>query len=638
MLQELTKTNITIHKNEETTIVYQKSNFAVRTDKGIRIFKLSHNMHYAAKKIDYTVSFIPIPKHSPSAEFFFRELFYKPMKNLEFTEMILDSAFWSHNPQLVEEMTSVTAISWSPEGIFENNEHVLAILNNIGNVEIYGPHLQNFESLLNLSQFIKDNTIEKDTPKNLESLITAVKAVQTISFCWGTKVDNSSLYFVTVQRNGNILIWLLDFQSKVKVKLQGMIETDQEIQSIKWLQKLKNTMLLICSNVSGQIYVYDCQITEHILVTNSTCLWSHKDRMVAKYLVYMVIDDRIALVCNKHRHLVIFLLDGNCNVLSQVCKNVNDNRITTIKNGEDCLYLSTVNSQLFKITLSIMSNNLNVNIDSIELTQYENSELYSFDTSTNAALWILGLCNRQVSHRKDTDKLDIVFFHKTEINEVEILLNNPTNKLTNVWDHLQILRCKCLKQRFKPEIDLVELYTEGHTNVYRLKLYLIFLTLFLTLKQMSRDVEEYVLPETSIEIVKEKILLAQARTVIKEFYNNFICNKHVLDSSQLEYFVGAKNFIKNYCTKYQRDISEFVNLSIWNLNKIEAIYNCQCCDEVFRGLSCSQGHCNMFCMITFTAIENDEYLFCNNCNSTASIRLFKKNPMCVFCDLYLTRC
>lgn len=637
MLQEIAKLNITINKNEEISIVCQNSNFAVRTDKGIQIFKLTYNMQYVDKKIDYSVSFIPIPKHSPATEFFYKDLFYSPMKTLEHTEMILDSAFWPHNPQLVEELTSITTLAWSPEGIFDNNEHVLAVLNNIGHTEFFGPHKRHFEGIFNLSEVIKSYTKGTETPKTLEALKKAVRAVQTICICWGTKLNNS-LYFVTAQRNGSILIWLIQFKPGIKAELQGMIETDQEIHAILWVQKSNDSFLLICSSASGQIYVYDCQTAEHLLVTNSTCLWTHKDRMVAKYLVHSVIENKIALVCNKHRHLVILLLDRNCNVLSQVVKNVNDQRITDIKEGKDCLYLSTVNSQLFKITLSIASSNLNVNIDAIELSQYLNCELYGFGTSTNEAVWILGFYNRQVSHRKDIDKLDIVFFHDMEQNEMEFLLKNPTNKLTNVWDHLQSLRCKVRKQRLMPEVNFVELYAEGDTNVYKLKLYLILLTMYLNLIQFSRNSKKYSLPEISIEVVKERILFAHAKSVINEVYNNYQCDNGVLDPLQLEYFIGAKNFIRNYCAKNKRDVSEFVDTNIWNLSKIETQNNCQCCDEVLQGLTCSKGHLNMFCMLTFTSIESNDYLCCSNCNGTARMKLYKNNPMCVFCDLYLVKC
>lgn len=638
MLQEITKLNFTINKNEETSIVCQNSNIAVRTDRGIQILKLTHDMHSVEKNINYLVNYIPIPKHSPATEFFSKDLFHKPMTNLEYTEMILDSAFWPHNSQLLKEMTTTTMISWSPEGVIGNNEFVLAVLNNVGNIEFFGRHKNCYESIYNLSKVIKVYISKgMETPKNVKALKTAVKAVQTISFCWGTKLFNSSLHFATAQRNGNILIWLIHFKPKIKAKIQSIIKTDEEIHTIVWLQKSDDSFLLICSNVSGQINVYDCQNGEHGLVTNLTCLWTHKDRMVAKYLVHSIIDNKIALVCSKHRHLVILLLDLNCNILSQVVKNINDNRITNIKVGKDCVYLSTDNSQLFKITLGIESSNLNVNIDAVELNQYPNCNLYSFDKSFNDAWWVLGLYNRQVSHRKDIDKLDIILLHNTEQNEVELLLKNPTNKLSNVWDHLQILRSKVMKQRYIPEVNFVELYTTGESNVYKLKLYLLLLTMYLNLKKISRYSIKGSLPETSIEAIKEKILLAQAKSVINEFYNSYQHDNSELDPLQLEWFIGAKNFIQYYCVKNIKDVSKFVDPNVWNLTKTELQYKCQCCDDVLQGLSCSNGHLNMFCMLTFTAIESNDYLFCTNCNSTARIELYMNNPMCVFCDLYLVK-
>lgn len=636
MLQEITKVNITINKNEETSIVSQNSNIAVRTDKGIQILKLTHNMHCVDKNINYRVSYIPIPKYSPATEFFSKDLLHKPMKNLEYTEMILDSAFWPHNPQLLKEMTSITMISWSPEGVIGNNEYVLAVLTNTGNLELFGPYRNSYESKFNLSKVIKLYIADgMENPRTLGTLKPAVKAVQTISFCWGTKLSNSSFYFVTAQRNGHILIWLIHFKPEIKAELQGTIETDQEIHTMVWLRKSDDSFLLVCSNVSGQIYVYVLQNEENALVTNSVCLWTYKDRMIGKYLVHSVLDNNVVIVCGKHRHLVILLLDKNCNILSQVVKNVNDNRITNIKEGKNCVYLSTVNSQLFKITLGIVNSDLNVQICAIKLNQHQYYEMYSFDKSINEAWWAFGFYNRQISHRKDVDKLDIILYHITEQNEVKILLDNPTNKLTDVWDYLQILRCKVMKQKVMPEVNFVELYTTGDINVYKLKLYLLLLTLYVNLKRVSKICLKG-LPEISIEAVKEKILLAQAKNIIKEFYNNYQLD-NMLDPLQLEWFIGAKNFIHHYCAKNKRDISEFVDTNVWNLTKMEIQYKCQCCDEILQGFSCSHGHLNMFCMLTLTAIESSEYLFCTDCNSTARIELYENNPLCVFCDLYLVK-
>lgn len=637
MLQDVTKINITINKNEETTIVCQDSNIAVRTDRGIQILKLTHNMHCVDKNINYGLSYIPIPKYSPAAEFFSRDLIRKPMNMLDYTEMIMDSAFWPHNPQLLKEMSSITMISWSPEEVTSKNEHVLAVLTNIGNMEFFSPHISYYESIFNLSKVIKVYmTKGKGTPKNVEALKTAVKTIQTISFCWGSKVLDGSFYFITAQRNGNILIWLIHFKQEVNAELKGMIETDEEIHTLMWLQKCDDSFLLICSNVTGQIKVYEWQNGENGLVTNSACLWTYKDRMVAKHLVHFIIDNKIALVFSKHRHIVILLIDKNCNILSQVVQNVNDNRITDIKKGKGCVYVSTVNSQLFKISFCIVGN-LNININAIDLNQYGNSELYSFDKSCNEAWWVLGFFNRQVLHRKDIDKLDIIIFHNTEQNDAELLLNNPTNKLTNVWDHLQILRCKVIKQRVMPEINFIELYSSGDVNVYKYKLYLLLLTLYLNLKRFSRYSIKSTLPETSIEVVKEKILLVQAKSVMNEFYNSYQHDNNTLDPLQLGWFIGAKNYIQYYCAKNKRYVDDFVHANIWNLTKVEMRYKCQCCEEFIQGLSCSNGHVNMFCMITFMPIESNDYLYCSNCNSTARIELYKNNPMCLFCDLYLVK-
>uniref|UniRef100_S4NPP9 Uncharacterized protein n=1 Tax=Pararge aegeria TaxID=116150 RepID=S4NPP9_9NEOP len=83
-------------------------------------------------------------------------------------------------------------------------------------------------------------------------------------------------------------------------------------------------------------------------------------------------------------------------------------------------------------------------------------------------------------------------------------------------------------------------------------------------------------------------------------------------------------------------MSDYFTNDVLNSLNVNFKYQCQWCDEYLIGFSCTneKRHVNMMCSHTFTPIEKD-YLFCKSCNATARVELYDKNPICVFCDLYL---
>ena len=630
---ELTKRAVPIIKNETAYLSWRDSVITVRTTKRVNFLEYSYNLDCLEREIDFVESSILSPKSSPAEEVCSANFWSKTeMRNVDYTEMIVNPSFWPHNQALTQEMTSVVMCKWSPLH-FNKSECVLAVLNNIGGVELFGQEQLQWKSIMNLSPHLTKILKFNKAPLFFEDLKEAVNILETSAICWAPELNlDKSCFFVTAQKDGVILIWQIF--SSMDVKLRGRFSADMtEITAIKWIPKSENKFYLICTNVLGLIHKFDMEVgQEAVNLVLPHVIWPHKDRMMAVSLKYTIIDNKIVFICSKHRHLLIQVIDDHGTVLSQYLNNVNDHRITDIAYAKDGIYLSTVNVKIYKINISLQNDNLYVNLEQLNLKEtYPTYELYSLRFSSNNLVCALAMVNRRVLCRKEAHKMEVIFVSTDSKLEsiLPTLMLNPTKKLTYYWDCVELLRFQIIKMKVIPKLDYDELYASQ--DVYLLKIYWILMTYLTGLKRVLR-VCGVTLPETSQEIVKEKILWFHAESFLNSLCET--CQKEgQLSDFAMESLYGCKNYLQYYSNKYKTPIAFDQNVLSALENQCE--YVCQCCDEKIDGFSCKKGHLNMFCMKTFTPIVTDDYLLCRCCGSTARTDLELENPQCVFCDLNL---
>lgn len=632
---ELTKRAVPIIKNETAHLSWRNSVITVRTTKRVNFLEYSYNLDCLERELDFVESSILCPKNSP-AEHVCKSNFWSKseMRNLDYTEMIVNPSYWPHNPGLTQEMTSVVMCKWSPLH-FSKSDCVLAVLNNIGGVEFFGRKLLEWKSILNLSPYISKILQYNKTPLFFEDLKESVNVVETSAICWAIELNSDdSCFFVTAQRDGAVLVWQIF--SDMEVKIRGRIPTDMtEITAMKWIPKSGNNFYLICTNVLGLIHILHMEVGHEVVnLLHFHALWPHEDRMMTVSLKYKVIDNHIVFVCSKHRHLLIQVIDDNGKVLSQYLNNVNDHRITDIAYTKDSFYLSTVNVKIYKINIGLQNGSLNVNLEQLNLKDsYPTYELHSLRFSSNNLVCALAMMNRRVLCRKEAYKMEVIFVSTDSKLEsiVSTIILNPTKKLTYYWDCVELLRFQITKMKVIPKLDYDELYASK--DAYILKVYLIIMTYLTNLRKVLR-VCGVTLPETSREVVKEKILYFHAESLLNSLCET--CQKEgQLSDLDMEILYGCKIYLEYYSRKYKTSITFDEN--VLNALESQCEYVCQCCDDKIEGFTCKKGHLNMFCMESFTPIVTDDYLVCRCCGSTARTDLELGNPQCIFCDLNLVK-
>ncbi|KAM3964016.1 uncharacterized protein ACR2FA_002060 [Aphomia sociella] len=231
-LHEVSRRIIVINKHEEPLLVWHNSVLTVRTDKGVNCIEFTQNLQCLDKNIDFNESIIPTPTTSPATSYLsFNRFIKNGLTNLELSQLALDRCFWPYSSHIVQEMVSVAAYVWSPPDMCYNNKCVLAVLNNIGHVELFCPR-RGWISGLDVSKLVnKIFNIESIVPKCFSDIKQAVKIVESSAICWAPKLNqDGTCYFVTAQKDGNILVWSIKSDNVLSDKLSanfiGSIQTD----------------------------------------------------------------------------------------------------------------------------------------------------------------------------------------------------------------------------------------------------------------------------------------------------------------------------------------------------------------------------------------------------------------------------
>lgn len=641
-LFEVTNYFININKNEEGASSWHGSMLAVRSEKGIHFYELAHNVDCLDRKINCLQTFLPPAKSKASSKLFTDKVINDSMRNINYTEMIQDQTLWPHNPQLMEEMTCVVAFEWSPVHLLANQQSVLAVLNNIGGVDLFIKINMKWKHVLEIAGSFSENFCKTlKEPREFLELREAAHILSSTALCWApTLAGDKCCYIATAQKNGVVMFWLVTCQNtSITVHFQRSIDSGEgEILTMRWIPISEDQFVLVCSNIFGQIVLLECQIKTCLMQLKKLhTLWPDKDRMISSQLQVITINDKIIVICNKHRHLLILMVDKHYNVCGRYINNVNDHRITCITNSRDEIYLTTVNCQIFKINISINDTNLDVKLCPVICNNISPTcELYDISFSPNGVLCTLITVDRKVNFRKEPLKINVVFTTtNAKLNSlVNVLLDNPTEKLTSYWDAVELLRYKCMKHKVAPSIVYYDLYDNACRNIYLLKLYLIFVTFYNNLKKLFKIDPIDNIPEESLETIKEEVLVIQAEMLFKK-YNTKRLNEGQLEGIEKESLFGAMSFLEYYCKKNNRNLSDILKFEGSDLGDIVCEYTCQACDEKIQDFTCSNNHLNMFCSLTFTPIESFEYLSCVWCNRTARIELASEDPKCMMCDVNL---
>ncbi|KAG7303430.1 hypothetical protein JYU34_011945 [Plutella xylostella] len=647
-VQEISRYSIVLNKNIESGLTWGKTPLSVITDKGLNFLDFSSDVKCIEKKIDVVESQITCPKTSPASKLFTLEMTASPISNINYTQMLIDPTLWPHSHELMAEMASFISFEWSPPEFLFHNTSIVATLTNMGNMEFFVKRRLGWQSILCLSNSIdqhydlKPSETCRATNASLLEIKQGVQKLQTCAICWGPAADNSSCYFVTAQKNGDLLFWSISTEeTELNAKYITTVSIDKSaVTTMKWINFKDQKFLLIYCNILGQLNTVLCEFSNGtIKLIKTNTLWNHEDRMVAKYITHTTVSDKLVILYTKHRHLVVQVLDDDQTVVSETFKNINDNRITSLQQKGHTFLLSTVNFKIYKVNISLSAQNISVDLSTFPINDsnyYPVYDLDGFDMSNNGVMCALAMSDKRVASRKENLTVTIAFLC-LDINQMsQIALYKNCINLKHYWDYIELIRYYAVKLRMLPDIDLDKMCAPSKTHLFRLKFYLILLQLYTNLEE-NWIAPKVTFPVTSIEEIKETIMYMQAQITVESLLTKYDKNNCKLERLDEETLVSAKMYLEYYCRKYKCNLGDIADISKLNRVSSDIILSCETCDQPLEGFVCKEGHANMFCSVTFTPIVSDDYLFCKRCNATARSELYSLKPKCIFCDFHLQK-
>ncbi|XP_044732729.1 uncharacterized protein LOC123295442 [Chrysoperla carnea] len=545
---------------------------------------------------------------------------------------------------------------WSPAGVHKSN-CALIFLSNIGNVDIQVNQGQFWIVIADLTKlYLQKTNLFKDlnhSTINYETLKDRTYKASTTCVDWSPLYGNMS-YIVTGQMNGDIIIW--NFSNLSLSELKQMPELVGEFPSnlsrlsaVHWIKTSNTSSLIIAGDLDGDIkgFRFDDLINFENDI-NSHNYWIYNDKIRVDKIISEQIDTNYLLICVKLSNIVAFLISNTGELLDQKIHKVGNLAVTGLQQINRGKYLlCTLTSYLGLLTVDIKGNKI-INIHMTEINNPINTNYmstYGLCCSKQKVMWFISsnYC-KPINHLIIREQIQLSVCSNNFNNIESILLENFSQKLTNYWDCLELLRLlhdksdsltKIYEQR--DSYDLVPLY--------RLKIYLwITISNDNVLKKKKRAGSKPITneistpPEELLKLVKIKYCLERLQSLmILDVLSEFdLCSVRYL-RDYLQEMRKTETF-KSYLGKQTNE--EIIDVLERSASiRVMDLMKCSLCDADVTWIGkCLNGHQENQCIRTFVPFSSLWYPTCPNCESPAHPDLKEDPLICSICDNIMVYC
>lgn len=639
-------------------IMWHDASVHISTSTGIEVFTLSCNNYNLNKNVDTAFSLLKMPTDYPTQNIIPQNAIHKNLDNEILVNIFVDPVLYPAKSKCSASIPiEIRKIEFSPQDLICNNKSILAVLSNVGGVYFYVKCRTNWILLLNLADSIveyKKKSWDKklDVQTDYDQLRLRCFSIHTTAICWGKLMSTNNLrscLFITTQRDYGILIWnvnsyFVNNEDNLNVSLMYKLQSDiGEIDNLHVIINTANLFELVYSGVSGQVNCVKIPMENCIFKSSETSrkiLWKYRDKMIVNYLRTFSISDTIILFFVKDKFLIFMALDDESNVLSTSKTDIGFKITSTYQTRNKDLIVTCWNGTIVRLNIKYDNNEIRISKQEyFHKVDLEYFGLAAMCCSENEALWVLLLKRSRVYERKYKFNLYMVYTHVKNYNYIERLYQNPSKKLGDLVDCLEL--CRYYSNHLKSAIieNLFSKFTLTNMQNYDYKLYLLFLSICKPfISSDKQDIDGKVidlLNSVSETKAKETIVANHVSEVIVDIFRN----KFSKTDSVIERLSHMYSYLKSFTEKYGYELKTYIDTNnstfIDNLGTLDKV-KCDFCEEDIVGLSCKHNHGPLFCFNSFQPLQ-DNYLVCDLCGSTASLGLYVTKPTCVLCDSYLNK-
>ncbi|XP_062543001.1 uncharacterized protein LOC134210763 isoform X2 [Armigeres subalbatus] len=620
--------------------------FVAWTKGSVECFQLKYKHINEDGALNHILSRFECSKEKPTGQLMTKETdIYNSSNRYDRMKILLDQTII---PNVATLYVSNVLAAVSPLGIFPDyNVCLVAHLTNMGQLSIH-----RFDSLQNEWQLYVDVSATwnahfnaNNVFKRLDKLQPAIHDALITSFCWRDHAFHHVAHFAIGTKSGTIVIYSLLSDS---VRIQLIVNAGKPVRMLKWITISEDRNLLLVGLQNGKITLYGFKTEPDATVVDFTQLndvWSDEDNLIVGQVQYEMdyANGRLLILVVKGTHLMAFLCNFQGNIGSVAIENMNSFMITGLQYLSPYRYvICTLPGMLFCVNIHI-TNEDQLLIKQTPITTDLNLSKYSIygvTASRNRSCWLFIGYPSKSFDRLSLRTPTVIFFCKfNECDAIQILLDNPTLRMTNYYDCAEVVRFG--GNRNPDAVKLLELRASYSANVddsfaYHLKLQLIQLGARLShFKKRCQPIAEVLFNQSQfLQIVIE--ILHAAKVIAYFLHVHHTLNQ--LSYHQLLTVRCLRNFIQEFVDDHFPGDFEHIHLSLKppmqevlvRANELlcssdQQLYleECTfCCESIPEAkLTCVDNHQTFRCSITKQQIElqNVETIceMCDRCSLDA---------------------
>ncbi|XP_070489765.1 uncharacterized protein [Chironomus tepperi] len=548
----------------------------------------------------------------------------------------------------------------------EKTGYILACLTSSGLIELYNYNDDTCELKsidVNFSELRKSSL--KIPPRDIIKLDVLRKTLSKVTFSnfeWCAIPFEDYKLLICTTKSDDLIIYHIqdDTVAEMKsIKIEGIGRN-----KLKWMD-MNDQHYIVCSTDKGDLVRYSVEIEDDGIVNDiqKVDVIEGKLKQPINYIGIDYHETSTILFCCKGHTLEIFHLKED--KVELVCSKYVDMTITGFTLCDNLEYmLCTLNSRVYHIQLTIENDRMMLStfnrlefdsaMDDLDISS--NYSFYGIGASKNNVLIFLS-CYPQNAYdhliNKQPNHISINLFVKHD--PVQIILNNPTLRMTDYIDCIEAIRfigsnkLETLGVLEQMDYDIAMNYK----FLYYLKIQLLLINIKLIYYQMkSRNIFDII--DQSKESIGELI-----RVINTELLLNAMFKSKTLTDAHYTVIRSLKKLIIKYCNSVQD--KEPFNTALETL-KPQLFETLNICNEKLKGkkvqpemcsfcfeeigddqLECSSSHKLKRCVTTNLPVSLDCTNFCKQCRESVTsleiLSLIIEHPLkfdiflCPLCDL-----
>lgn len=558
--------------------------------------------------------------------------------HLQKGELMMDQVLLPHCS--VPHITSYRA-GFSPHD--SSNPILMTYISSFGALILYRKVNDEWEEVGNISEVrCTSSNLNFNKVNKFDKLKKSVRNLVFQEFDWCPVIfGNEFRLLVTKLKSEEICIYAIKFNDsmkKVHAEVKFKKENIEHLKNccLKWLF-IDNRHYLVISDENGAILVYK------IGINCEGCIESFEkisfvegiSKIPANNLTFEILEDEGFLVIATKTHSVeAFFYDCQGRYLSSVLKYIGL-CITGVQNFQKMTYFfSTIDGKIYFLDFLLDNHTLSCGVG-IELETGVHLERYAFHgicaSRNKAILYVVLYPQQNFDHLVLKQPLAINLFKISSVDPYQVLIDNPTHKLTDYYDCLELVRFLGARdQATLQPLEKLTCKTEiSNKFLYFLKIQMvIYNAKFTFFKKRSNLSADSCLE--SINIISNTIEVVRACLTLRGILAKQVKKPSELPEVVLKSAKCLRNFISLYLKLKLSPERNSYQLKLWSdveriiektsfLKKFHFTEKCVYCEETIEKgeLICKNDHRFARCAVTKLQLPIITKRYCKQCKRGA---------------------